>query len=238
MGYITAHGDEVRLQTHEVATEFRRIVQEEGADPGDPEVLAKARSLTTEPPADVGTVMSFVLMWLSEVGRKNELDGLLGYLDSRDNLAWENGGLFYKRSDASIDEGGNVAKVTPLTGNACVAYSRLNVPNGQKIMWEKPWTSQLLASRPWIDDVDLSQGVDCLRGTWDADAKALILTAKAWEDNRRTILPTAKNLEAGIWAAYIDGNLEKHSSVDPGGVMTVEVEVGVDEVDVVFQKID
>ena len=214
-------------------------MQEENADPSEAAVIAKARNvLSATAPGDVGTVMSFVLIWLSELGKKKELDGLLEYIDSRNNRTWENGGLFYKRSDSSIDEEGNVAKITPLTGNACVAYSRLNVPNGQKIMWDNPWTKEQLASKPWIDGVDLSQGVDCLRGVWDADESALILTVRSWNGETNRIRPIARNLAEGAWAVYVKGELVTMvSSVGPGGALAVEVKVGDEDVDVIFQQI-
>ncbi|KAM5350938.1 hypothetical protein ACJ41O_003661 [Fusarium nematophilum] len=240
LGYVTVNGEEVRLQTPEVAEEFRRIVQEDGADPHDPEVLAKARSSAgiKTPLQRTKTPLPYVLQWLSELGKHTELDGLLRHLDERQSFKWENGGLFYPRDDSHTDEDGNLIQVSPLAGNACVAYARLNVPNGQKIMWEKPWTSHLLARRPWIDGVDLAQGVDCLRGIWDEEESAMILTIRTWEDRRTKIQPTAKNLEAGLWAVYVDGELAKYGSVESRGRMAVEVEVGMEEMDIVFKRIN
>ena len=44
LGYITRTGGKVRLQSTEVAEEIRRLVKEEGADPDDEGLLAKARA--------------------------------------------------------------------------------------------------------------------------------------------------------------------------------------------------
>ncbi|VUC31003.1 unnamed protein product [Clonostachys rosea] len=236
-GYITVQNDQVRLQTHEVAVQMRRLMEEENADLSDPAVLAKARALVTGPPSDVGTVMAFVLMWLSELGKQKELNGLLEYIDSHHDAIWEKGGLFYGRSDESVDISGNVAKITPLAGNACIAYSRLNVPNGQKLMWDNPWTSKLLASRPSIHGFDLSEGVDCLRSIWDAETKSLVLTVKAWEGRPTVIQPVAKNLSAGTWATYVNTEFVEALPVNSNGTMTVSVEVSTQELDIVFQKV-
>ena len=56
---------------------------------------------------------------------------------------------------------GSWAQVGAFAGNACVVYARPNVYNGQKTMWEKPWTSRDLETCAWIDNVSLSQ-IDCL----------------------------------------------------------------------------
>lgn len=240
LGYITVIGDDVRMQKASTAREFRRMVQEEGADPGDASVLAKAKAAATNVPSapGEGSPLAWVLLWLSEMGRKNELDGIFRYLDSRKGPAWEKGGLFYPRDDAQVDEEGCWAAVGTLAGNASAAYARLNVPDGQKIMWKKPWTSGYLAARPFIGGVDLSQGVDCLRGVWDEGAMALVLTVRTWDAGRtEVIMPTAENLSGGQWAIYVDGELRESTSVEAGGSLSVEVEVGIEEVDVVFTKV-
>lgn len=238
LGYVTVIGDEVRLQSSDVAQEFRRLVREEGANPHDPSTLTKSRSSPHPAPSDPGTgsPLPYVLLWLSELGRKTELDGLLRYLDRHQKPTWENGGLFYSRNDTETNEDGSLAQVGPLAGNACAAYARLNVHNGQKIMWERSWTGQDLSTRPWIDNVTLSQ-VDCLRGMWDNEAMVLILTVRTWENRRVQIQPTAQNLDAGLWAVYVDGELLKYDNVEAGGLMVADVEVGTDEVDIVFKKV-
>lgn len=240
LGYITAIGDEVRMQKAGTAREFRRIVQEEGADPGDASVLARAKEATINVPLapGEGSPLAYVLLWLSEMGRRKELDGIFRYLDSRKGPAWEKGGLFYPRDDTQVDEDGCWAAVGTFAGNACAAYARLNVPDGQKIMWEEPWTSQYLSGRPFISGVELSQGVDCMRGVWDEEAMALVLTVRTWEAGRTEVIkPTAENLSEGLWAVYVGGELRQSGSVKSSGSMSVEVEVGIEEVDVVFTKI-
>lgn len=44
-------------------------------------------------------------------------------------------------------------------------------------MMYAPWTKEALADCPYVDGLDLSQGVDCLRGVWDQDRNALSLSA-------------------------------------------------------------
>lgn len=216
------------------------MVKEEGADPRDEGLLAKARSLAAEKPVRPGppsASIPYVLLWLSEVGRKDELEGLLHFLDTRRNPTWEKGGLYYPRDDTPRDEEGNEAAVGTFAGNACASYARLNVPNGQKIMWDKPWTKDVLASRPWIDGVTLEEGVDCLRATWDDEKSALILTVKTWHGSNTTIHPTATDLPAGQWGVYVNGDLKQTERLDSGGSIMFQVEVGADEVDVVFKRV-
>ncbi|GKZ27633.1 hypothetical protein AbraCBS73388_005159 [Aspergillus brasiliensis] len=123
------------------------------------------------------------------------------------------------------------------TGNAAIGYARLNVNDGQKIMWDRPWTRDILAKRPWIDGVDLSQGVDFLRGQWDSEESALILTMKTWDGSVVEVEPTARNLEEGSWAVYIAGELQKCVEVTDTNGFTFRVAAGADEVDVVIIKV-
>ena len=66
----------------------------------------------------------------------------------------------------------------PFTGNAAIGYSRLNVPNGQRLMWEDPWTTDTLKERPFIDNVSLEQGIDILRGIWFEEYQAMVMTVR------------------------------------------------------------
>lgn len=211
MGYITNVDGKVRLQIPAVASEIKRLGREEGAEFNAQETIRKAIKTAKE---NTGSkfpynqpTFGYVVQWLSELGKDIELEGLLSYADAKLNPTWENGGLYYPRNDTLVDEGWNFTHMDPFSGNTAIGYSRLNVKSGQKLMWERPWTKDDLCSRPWVDGIDLSHNVDCLRGIWDEQKKAVIITLKTWNDEPASIQFTVKNLELGTWAAYEQGRL-------------------------------
>ncbi|KAK3627285.1 hypothetical protein LTR56_019291 [Elasticomyces elasticus] len=175
-------------------------------------------------------------MWLSELGQKTQLEGLLDFVDEKLNPTWEKGGLYYPRNDRPWDEDMEWTHMDPFTGNAAIAYARLNVEDGQKLMWEKPWTNEVLSKRPYVDGVELGQGVDFLRGEWDEEAKAAVVTMRSWDREVRGVRFVVKNLEAGEWVVWVDGKLVRSDIVGKGGKIELDVEVGGEEVDVVVVK--
>jgi hypothetical protein len=121
-----------------------------------------------------------VVKWLFELGRATELEGLLTYIDKNLQPTWEKGGQYYPRNDQATDSEGRWTHMDPFTGNAAIGYASLNVENGQKIIWDSPWTKERLASSPWVDGIDYPLGVDCLRGVWDDEYSAMIITLREW----------------------------------------------------------
>lgn len=256
LGYITTVNGQVRLHDHAFAIEYRRIVEADDFDHNKHDTAAivaqaRAQRAPKRPPFNthherlVDPVLGCVAQWLSELGKTTELQGLCDYADEHLQPTWENGGLFYPRRDLANNENDEWTHMDPFTGNVGLAYGRLNVKNGQKTMFERPWTSDFLARRPWIDSIDLTQGVDVLRGIWDEDHDALVLTVRTWDEKKSpvTVEPVARNLEAGVWAVYVDGTLLKHESavIEEGGKergsLSARVTVGREDVDVVFQRI-
>ncbi|GCB17122.1 linalool dehydratase/isomerase [Aspergillus awamori] len=237
-GYITNFDGEVRLNSPTLANVYREIA---GDDAGDKALLLKALEIakTIPPPKFPFSLptLGYVVEWLSELGKSVELEGLLEYADTHLNPTWENGGLFYPRNDQAIDESHQWRHMDRFTGNAAIGYARLNVNDGQKIMWDRPWTRDILAKRPWIDGVDLSQGVDFLRGQWESEESALILTMKTWDGSVVELEPTARNLEEGTWAVYVAGELQKCVQVTDTNSFTFRVAAGADEVDVIIIKV-
>ena len=246
LGYITTLNGQVRLHDHPFATEYRKIVEAEGfdasnADPAAIIAQARAKRAINKPIWDeyVDPVLGCVLQWLSEAGKTAEMDGLLAYADESLGKTWENGGLFYPRRDCPDDSNDEWSHMDPFTGNVAIGYARLNVKDGQKIMFESPWTSDALAAVPWIDGVCLAQGIDTLRGIWDEVQNAVVLTVRTWDRSRVTVEPVARNLDVGTWSVYVDGTLMKRESVgEKGGSVSATVAVGGEHVDVVFQRIE
>ncbi|MBK8648916.1 MAG: hypothetical protein IPN16_20715 [Gemmatimonadetes bacterium] len=67
---------------------------------------------------------------ISEMGDAETLRGLLGYADRYMNPTWDRGALYYPRHDRPYDDAGNMTFMDPVTGNAMLAYARLNVGEG------------------------------------------------------------------------------------------------------------
>jgi hypothetical protein len=236
-GFLTEIDGKTRLQPTRVAAAFRHLVAEEDADPKSIETLHKARQQSGQfvhPLFPFETISwGCFLMMLSELGKKKELSDLLEYADSHLNPTWDNGGLYYPRNDALLDDQHNMIHMEPHSGNSGVGYARLNVTDGQKIMWEKPWTREILASRPFVDGLTLGDGVDFLRGVWDEEQRAMVVTLKSWSGERRDLSFSIKNLEPSTWATYVDGELQKTTDVTGNEGLEVSVVVGGAEVDVV-----
>ena len=170
--------------------------------------------------------------WISEYGEEADLSAFLRHADEYFTPSWHRGGLYYQRSDTGWDESGNYTYVEPLTGNAAIAYARLNVRHGQKKMWDEPWTKKQVESRPWIDGVHLEQGTDCLRGSWDEQSESMIATFRSWDGSSVSIKPVIKNLPNGTYGIYVNGCLRDEKMVND---LSDEIEV---KLDVKEQNID
>ncbi|KAK0269586.1 hypothetical protein LTR35_014699 [Friedmanniomyces endolithicus] len=176
-------------------------------------------------------------MWLSEVGCEAELTSLLAYTDAHLYPTWEKGGLYYPRHDiitSDFKSGADMemewTHMDPFAGNAAIAYSRLNVEDGQKKMWEHPWTSKEVKERVWVDGVSLADGVDFLR----------VMCMKCWNESVRSVWvkPVVKGLGAGKWSVWVGGEFVRTEEMGKGGKDAVEldVEVGQEMVDVVVVR--
>lgn len=241
-GFITNLDGKIELQVTAVANEIRRLEKEEGASPRSPATVKKAIQ-NAKADASRGfpytqPTFGYVVKWLSELGKDTELNGLLAYADANLNPTWENGGLYYPRNDIPVDDDWKWTQMDAFTGNAAIAYSRLNVADGQKKMWDRPWTREYLDNRPWIDGLDLSQDIDCLRGVWEEAAKAIIVTLKTWNGKPAQANLIAKNLEVGTWAVYEQGKLsaihELSKKMDIHATISVEARK---ETDIVILKV-
>lgn len=181
------------------------------------------------------------MMMLSEMGAKKQLDDLLEFSDRKLNPTWERGGLFYPRHDVTLDNNNDFTHVEPHSGNSAIGYSRLNVVDGQKKIWEKPWTRELLDSRPFVDGVTLADGFDFLRGAWDEKTQALVMTLKAWEghlNKPKEVALTVKQLRAGDWAVYVEGELRETCYIEGREDLHLRVNVPSSvEVDVVVLRV-
>ncbi|KAI9924306.1 hypothetical protein ASPWEDRAFT_29875 [Aspergillus wentii DTO 134E9] len=222
VGFITNIDGEIELQHPMIAGAYRAITtQSPNQSKSQSQILHQAREYytqnkpTTHFPYKEPT-FGYVAKWLSELGKTTELSGLLAYADNHLHPTWENGGLYYPRNDAATDHQGRWTHMDPFSGNAAIGYARLNVENGQKKMWDSPWTREVLGERPWVDGIEYSMGVDALRGVWDDEVDAMVVTLREWAGRGVGVDFKVKNLSFGRWAVY-----QRH-----GGTVTRDVVEG------------
>ena len=81
----------------------------------------------------------YLAMWVSEMGDTEMLRGLLAHADRHMNPTWDRGAFYYPRNDQSNDADGNMTFMDPVTGNAMLAYARLNVSDGLWSLYNRPF---------------------------------------------------------------------------------------------------
>ncbi|KAJ0321879.1 hypothetical protein COL5a_009063 [Colletotrichum fioriniae] len=244
LGYVTkTEGGDIRLNPPTVGNEFRKLVKEDGAAPDSRETLQRAVRNAKE--AEAGKkggfpytkpMFGYTVQWLSELGKDAELTALLKYADEKLGPKWDRGGLYYLRNDEPFDEEMRWTHMDPFSGNAAIGYARLNVEDGQKIIWERPWTAKEVSARPFVDAVTLADGVDFLRGDWSEEERMLVLTVRSWDGSARTIRPVLRNLGPGTWSVFVDGQLRLSRALSSGEDIALEVQVGHRDVDIVAVK--
>lgn len=184
--------DRVELNPPSIANAIRQLVKIEGADPNSLSTIAKARDIVKTSGVNqvkmpwTTPAFGYVVQWVSEVGDKPTLEGLLTHADKFMHPTWRKGGLFYPRNDQESDKDGHHTAVEPFTGNSAIGYARLNIFDGQRKMWLNPWTPEQVSSSPYVDGVDLSNDVDFVRGFFDSERKAMIVTMRSWDGGRKT----------------------------------------------------
>lgn len=240
LGFLTHFNGKTELHPTRIALAFRKLVLDGAEDPGNLFTLRKAQDpsrqvLNAKMPFETMNWGCFTMM-LSELGKRKELADLLEDADARLQPQWENGGLFYPRSDELADEHWRLTHMDPHSGNGGIAYARLNVEDGQRMMWEHAWTRELLASRPWIDGVTFSDDIDFLRASWDGQKSAMIMTVRRWKDELKSQTIIIRNLGGGRWATYVSGTMRKVDDLASAGDIEVMVEVGPEEIDIIIEK--
>lgn len=127
----------------------------------------------------------------------------------------------------------------PFSGNAAVVYARLNVDDGQKKMWGQPWTKEYLQTQPWVDGLEFNQGLDCLRGVWDEQAKAMIITVREWASRATYVGSAVHGLPSGTWTVYLKKDTTLNYEVptgEKGVAMAMETMEAGEEVDFVIMR--
>lgn len=237
-GFFQRLPDRINLNPPHVASAIRRLVKDENADPDSSSTLQRARENPTREqdgfkPRFINPMFGFIGMWISEVAGSPDVEKYLHHADTYMRPSWNNGGLYYKRNDQGWDEDGNFVFVDPVSGNGALGYARLNVQDGQKKMWDHPWTPEEVHKRPWLDNIGLENDVDTLRGIWSEDDQALVATFRTWNGDRKTIHPVVKALPPGSYGIYVDGELKQIKELEQGEDIDIVLEIGETEVDLV-----
>ena len=101
----------------------------------------------------------------SEVGDTETLEGLLHYADQHLNPVRRGGAYYYPRNDLLFDDAGYFRAMDPHTGNALLAYARLNIAGGLQKLYAGAWPPTHFAD-PALDQV--SDAVDVLFAHYSA----------------------------------------------------------------------
>jgi hypothetical protein len=120
--------------------------------------------------------LGYLAMWISEMGDTETLRGLLAYADRYMNPTWERGALYYPRHDAPYDDAGNMTFMDPVTGNAMLAYARLNVSDGMWSLYNRPFGPEHFR-QPALEDV--SGDADVLGAAFNAERQLLQMAVRS-----------------------------------------------------------
>ncbi|KAM0418627.1 hypothetical protein ACHAPT_012430 [Fusarium lateritium] len=232
----------VRVNHQPLALEIRDLVSNEGADPLSPSTYTRAQEILAFKDASPAMgfplsspVVGYAIQWVSEVGDQPTLDGMLSYVDANFAPQWDQGGLFYPARPKMDDD--SLTAVDTFTGNAGIAYARLNVFDGQRKMYEEPWTGEYLSSKVFLDGVDLSSSVDFLRGIWDEEDQALVFTVRTWDGSTKQIQPKFSGFAKGSYGIYMENVLQEVRDLEVhGDAIELDLTVTGQELDIVILR--
>lgn len=157
------------------------------------------------PPLTQSYDFGWAAVCASEVGDADSLERLLKYADTFLNPTWENGSYFYPRQDGWFDEEGRLAAMDPHTGNALLAYARLNVTDGLNKIYNQPLTERHF-SQPAL--MDMSDGLDVREARYHPDSRTLNISIRPGRCSEEDLNLSFSNFWGrGFWALLIDGEV-------------------------------
>ncbi|KAI9034062.1 hypothetical protein DFJ74DRAFT_700453 [Hyaloraphidium curvatum] len=125
--------------------------------------------------------LGYIAAGLSEKGPRDKLEGLLRYADRYLKPTMRDGGLYYPLNGTSYDSDGNPVFMDPLTGNAMLAYARLNVPDGMRKLYEGAWKrDDPRWAEPFLASAEPASAIDIVRCAYLRDRGALVFGLAAW----------------------------------------------------------
>jgi Linalool dehydratase/isomerase len=160
------------------------------------------------PPAGFGKELSnardfgWAAACASEVGDADALQSMLAYADRFLNPVWQDGAYFYQRRDGWFDDHGRLAAMDPHTGNALIAYARLNVPDGLRKLYDRPWDERHFRE-PAL--VDMPDDLDVRGALYEADRASLLLNLRAGGSGAHRVKIGISNVwNRGDWTLHLD----------------------------------
>ncbi|KAM0475789.1 hypothetical protein ACHAP7_007286 [Fusarium lateritium] len=171
---------------------------------------------------------------ISEVGDQPALDHYFDFVDTAYNSTWENSGLFYPAAELRIDK---LRPMDSLSGNAGIPYAKLNVFSGQRKMYKQPWTKDYFSTSPFIEKVDLSSGVDFLRGTWNETLAATVITMRACCEESKKVELHLSGLGREKYVIYENRKLlSAYIIYAKANVIQIKRRVTKDDLDIVIKR--
>ncbi|KAJ3538368.1 hypothetical protein NM208_g5935 [Fusarium decemcellulare] len=240
IGFLAKPNDrEVVVSDTRVAMQIRDLVEQEGMKPMDPVTYRRAEEIVSakEWPKEFRLpfktpIFGYVMQWVSEVGDQDTLAGLLAHADGAFNPTWLRGGLFYRPRESETNR--TNPTVDAFTGNAAIGYSRLNVFDGQRNMYENPWGDEHFANTPHIGGIDFSSDVDFLRAAWNEELNALAITMRTWNSDTKQVPLSVCGLKEGRYAVYRNGNLIETCVVSTQSLsFELDLDISGEELDIV-----
>lgn len=129
---------------------------------------------TNRPPPTSARDFGWAAVCASELGDEDTLTRLFAYADTFLHPVQDAGGAYYyKRHDEWLDAEGRLAAMDPHTGNALLAYARLNVPDGLRKLYEGPLEDTHFTQPALIGS---SKEIDLRRAWYSPERDALALT--------------------------------------------------------------
>ncbi len=139
----------------------------------------------------------------SEVGDTDTLARLLRYADGQLTPTWNDDAFYYRRRDGWLDDEGKLYAMDPHTGNALLAYARLNVPGGLRELYSKPLDPARFAD-PAL--VDMTAGLDVREARYEGTCRRLSLGLRRGRAKPGAVELTVSNAWGrGRWRMFADG---------------------------------
>ncbi|KAM0467644.1 hypothetical protein ACHAP7_011717 [Fusarium lateritium] len=141
----------------------------------------------------------------AEMGDTDTLKGLLNYADSKFCPRYQNGGLLYPRNDNMFDKHGQYTMSSPMQSNSLFPLARLNVANGFKRLYEKPWgpKNDKHYGDPALTTVDFP--LDVYRAVYDSEERVLRFDVAAFEAEAIGEICLSRVFGRGDWVLSLDG---------------------------------
>ncbi|KAM0202729.1 hypothetical protein ACHAQD_011437 [Fusarium lateritium] len=206
------------------------------------EAVAAHKSSVTENPTElspgavkpVKPISGYIAQMIPEVGDQTALYHHFDFVDTAYNSTWGNGGLFYPAAKLRAD---NLRPMDSLSGNVGMTYAKLNVFNGQRKMYKQPWTKDYFSTSAFIE-IDLSSGVDFLRGTWNETLAPMAVTMRACCEEGKKVELHPSGLRRGKYIIFENRKLLGVYTINAkANIIQLKRRVTKDDLDIVIKRV-